>query len=566
MGELWEDPTNPDLLIKKFKKPQSSHESNLLIELNNLLYSIRPSAKETIKQNFAWPLDLYGTPLSITAIKIPRAPEAFYQEIKIMSDTKNMLMTLQYLVDKDWWQSEVVESDEPAISIDGRIEICHHLLTTLLALWESGGVYGDFSYMNLIWALEPTPRIMFLDADTATADNSYDRQVHSPGWREHILPGLTPLQKDFRLASLAIWRILAQKLRAYPDDQNLTNSLNHVDSEVRIAIQDLWTERDMQSAQKLHSTLHKYRDDRFIKLLLKNAINDGLARHALLQMPHKSSRAESDFIDKASKWLLNETKYETKRGTSRTRYGRLLYQINEGLILDVVDAPISVDFSKPESLVDAFRDGDFALIAENFDQFNASSAHIQFVKRAVEHALVEESIPSVAYLESNNSCQVSWTFPANANWISDAIMTVLDANGSVLSEKVFHKKSTLTSVKFEQNQQVSSISIGWRAVNSSNVQVDSPNSWTTKVSLTKLLRQSTQSISKTAINPGSVRPKIILEPQRTFSRDLREVQAVPPKPATNTEPKTRNQLPLALPDEPKRVSFFAKIISKFFSR
>jgi hypothetical protein len=95
MGELWIDPTNNDLLIKKFKTPHNRTESQLLIELNSLLYEIRPSAKETLKQNFAWPLNLYGTTSSITAIQIPLAPKSFFRDIKMLGDTDTKLMTLQ---------------------------------------------------------------------------------------------------------------------------------------------------------------------------------------------------------------------------------------------------------------------------------------------------------------------------------------------------------------------------------------------------------------------------------------------------------------------------------------
>ena len=141
-------------------------------------------------------------------------------------------MELIYLIDKSWWNSPVVDTPEPTISLEQRIELCHHLITTLLLLWESGAVYGDFSFKNLIWALEPHPKIMFLDADTASADNNYDRGLHSPGWREFVAANLnlSPKQKDFRLCALAIWRILGQNPRSQPDDPNLTNCLNQVKS------------------------------------------------------------------------------------------------------------------------------------------------------------------------------------------------------------------------------------------------------------------------------------------------------------------------------------------------
>ena len=532
MGELWIDPTNQDVLIKKFRTPHNRQESQLLVDLNNLLYTIRPSAKETLKQNFSWPLDLYGSSNSITAIKIPLAPKSFYREIRMLGDTENRLMTLQYLVDREWWQSPAVESREPSISIEERVEICHHMLTTLLILWESGGVYGDFSFMNLIWATEPTPRIMFLDADTATADNTYDRQLHSPGWREHLLPGLTPLQKDFRLSSLAIWRIFAQKLRSYPNDQNLTNALNQLQSEVRIAIQDLWTEMTMETAQTLHAILHKYRDDRYIKMLLENAMQEGLARLAMQQSPHIPNKSEAEKLLDAAKWRAIEESYEMKRGRSQVRFGRI-HGNNPDFVLDVTNAPTPVDFTKTESIINAFRDGDFALIAENVNQFSPSSPQIQYVKRSVEHALVEEPNPAVTFTEDAYNCQANWVFPATAPWINRAVMTVFDVNGLVLSQKIFHRKATRSGVRFQRDRQIATISIGWRVETDSGIQVDSPNSWNVTVSPSPVIPTTMQPSTR---DLATTRPRISLETQSTFTRELPDVQAAPPIRVVAAEP------------------------------
>jgi hypothetical protein len=557
MGELWVDPTNPDVLIKRFRTPQNRHESELLVDLNNLLYKIRPSAKETLKQNFAWPLDLFGNSSSITAIKIPLAPKSFYRDIKMLGDTDNKLMTLQYLVDKDWWTSAAVESREPKLTIEDRIEFSHHMLTTLLILWESGGVYGDFSFMNLIWSTEPTPRIMFLDADTATADNTYDRQLHSPGWREHLLPGLNPLQKDFRLSSLAIWRIFSQTQRGYPDDQNLTNALNQVESEVRLAIQDLWSNMTIESAKNLHLILHKYRDDRYIKLLFENAIKDGFAKHAIQQMPHSPTKFEKDQISKVANWIEIELQFETKRGRNQARFGRI-HGNNPEFVLDVTNAPAPVDFTKPESVINAFRDGDFALIAENFDQFSPSSPQFQYVKRAVEHALVEEQIPVVDFIEGTDYFQANWVFPATSNWINRAVMSVFDINGVVIGQKVVQRRAIRSGVKIPYDQQVASISICWRAENSTGVGIDSPNSWNTRISASQLSVGKTHPTPTGSSSTGLARPRIILETQNTFTRELPDVQAVPPKRLLPAEP-LRVQQPFNQIDANVKRSFLSRL-------
>jgi hypothetical protein len=368
---------------------------------------------------------------------------------------------------------------------------------------------------------------MFLDADTATADNSFDRQIHSPGWREHLLPGLNPLQKDLRLTALAIWRIFAQKLHAHPDDQHFTNALVQLQSEVRLAIQNLWSDMTIDSAINLHSVFHKYRDYRYIKLLFENAVQEGFAKQVLQNSPHAPTKSEADQVLKAAKWLEIEKQYEFKRGRSQTRFGRL-HGSNTEFVLDVNNAPAPADFTKPESLVTAFRDGDFALIAENFDQFSSSSPQIDFVTRAVEHALVEEPVPSVDFIEGNGTYQVNWVFPATTAWINRAVLTVFDSSGVVLSQKIFSRKSTRSGVRFPQDPQIASISICWRAENATGVGVDSPTSWSTRISSTATTTSHRLPITNIPQSGSQIRPRINLETQRTYTRELPDVQAAPP--------------------------------------
>lgn len=567
MGELWVDPTNSDLLIKKFKRPHSRAESLLLIQLNNLLYEIRPSAKEALKQNFAWPLNLYGTTSAITAIQIPLAPKSFFRDIKILGSTESKLMTLSYLVDKDWWNSPVVETPEPKLFLEDRIEFCHHMLSTLLTLWESGGVYGDFSFLNLIWSTEPTPRIMFLDADTATADNTYDRQSHSPGWREHLKPGLNPLQKDLRLSALTIWRIFSQTLHGHPDNQNFTYSLTLLKSEVRIAIQDLWSNMTIESAYDLQSVLHKYRDDRYIKLLLENAVREGFARHIIQNIPHAPTKSEADKVSKATNWIDIEKQYEIKRGRSQARFGRI-HGNNHDFVLDVTNAPTPADFTKPESLVNAFRDGDFVLIAENLDQFNSSSSQINFVTRAVEHALVEEPVPSVDFLEGNGVYQVNWVFPATTTWINRAVVTVLDSNGVVLTQKIFQRKLTRSSVRFSYDPRIAVISICWRVESPIGLDVNSPTTWSTRISSTGATTTHRQPIPSSPTPRSQERPRIVLEIENTFTRELPDVQAAPP-PRVVPDASTKKTQSRQQPPENARAGVLSRMMSfgsKFLKR
>ena len=550
MGDLWIDPTNPGFLIKRFKTPLNAHESKLLIDLNILLYDIRPSSKETLEQNFAWPIEVFGTERSITAIKIPFALSNYFREIEYLSEKKNLLMELAYLVDKAWWHSPAVNSKEPDISLEQRIEFCHNLITTLLALWESGAVYGDFSYRNLIWALTPTPRIMFLDADTATADNSYDRKLHSAYWAEHLLPNLTPPQKDFRLAALAVWRILGQNIRTHPDDPNYLNALNSVGPDLRVAIKDLWNGMKLDSAYELQKVLHTYRSDEYISELLRTSKQQGFARHSLLHIPHNPSRAETTFIEQASFWLQIEKEFENKRGRAQIRFGRLNGN-NPDFVFDVISAPTSVDITRPENFWNAFRDGEFELIAENKDRFEMSSPLIPFVTRAIEHALVEIQTPSVIFTTTQSTFETRWTFPAAVNWVDHAMMTVRDASGTVLAQQIFRRKPTRSGVNLPRDPNIASIEIGWVVENTDGLRVMAPSVW---------LENIAQGTTPRTIQPPiqDDRPRISVSEQLYDTRPVPDRRAVPPAPAPNPAP--------ARPTESAPRRSLGRLVSQFIAR
>ena len=560
MGDLWIDPTDPGFLIKKFKTPLNAHESKLLIDLNSLLYDIRPSSKETLEQNFAWPIEVFGTERSITAIKIPFALPNYSREIEVLNNKTNSLMDLVYLVDKDWWLSPAVNSKEPDISLEQRIEFCHNLITTLLALWESGAIYGDFSYKNLIWALTPTPRIMFLDADTATADNSYDRKLHSPFWAEHLLPNLTPSQKDFRLASLAVWRILGQNIRIHPDDPNYLNGLNTVGSDLRVAIKDLWNGMKLDSAYELQKVLHTYRSDEYISELLRTSKQQGFARHSLLHIPHNPSRAETTFIEQASFWLQIEKEFENKRGRAQIRFGRLNGN-NPDFVFDVISAPTSVDITRPENFWNAFRDGEFELIAENKDRFEMSSPLIPFVTRAIEHALVEIQTPSVIFTTTQSTFEARWTFPAAVNWVNHAMMTVRDASGTVLAQQIFRRKPTRSGVNLPRDPNIASIEIGWVVENADGLRVMAPSVW---------LENIAQGTTPRTIQPPiqNDRPRISVSEQLYDTRPVPDRRAVPPAPAqapAQAPAPAPAQAPAPAPAPAPRGSL-GRLVSQFKSR
>ena len=550
LSKLWYDPSNPDQLIKKFNTPLDQSETKLLIDLNDLLYKIRPSIKERLIRNFSWPLEVFGSEKSATGILIPLAPKEYFQDVKTLGEKKRTLMEIVYLIDKSWWASPIVDTPEPTISLEQRIELCHHLITTLLLLWESGAVYGDFSFKNLIWTLEPYPRIMFLDADTATADNKYDRRLHSPGWREHLLPNLSPQQKDFRLGALLIWRVLGQTQRCHPGDPNLTNFLNKIKSDLRLAIQDLWNEMSFKHAVDLQTILNEYRDDQYIKKQFYEAKQDGFARLLVLHTPKTLSQDDLSYLARAREWQSLELNYESKRGRSQVRYARLNLNGSE-FVPDVVNAPSVTDVSRPETFWSTMRDGDFSLIAENFDRFNESSEFLPFVRRAIEHALVELDPPSVNLVDEFASMTMSWTFPPTANWVNKAVVSIFDVNGQVMVEKMFSRKPALSRATFTRAPNTASVEIRWTSTNAHGVEVLSPTAWSQKINVLSSSTPIPEYKDSTHQNEVT-RPRIAIGEIRTDTRDLQVTRAAKPEDQSTTKSTTQVKA------KPKSNGFFSR--------
>jgi hypothetical protein len=294
-----------------------------------------------------------------------------------------------------------------------------------------------------------------------------------------------------------------------------------------------------KNAVDLQTSLNEYREDQYIKKQFQEAKQDGFARLLVLHTPKNLSQDDLNYLTKAREWQALELNYESKRGRSQVRFARLNLNGSE-FVPDVVNAPSVVDISRPETFWSTMRDGDFSLIAENFDRFDESSEFLPFVQRAVEHALVELDPPSVNLVDEYTGMTMSWTFPPTANWVNGAVVSIFDVNGQVMVTKTFSRKPALSRATFTRSPNTASIEIRWKSVNAQGVEVVSPSAWSQRITVLPSRAPTSESNESTRQN-DITRPRITIGEIRTDTRDLQVTRAIKPvdQPTTKSSPQSK---------------------------
>jgi hypothetical protein len=477
-GEIWLDASG--FAHKKFKATTSEADRQHLLELNFLLEKIRPSRQRALKTMFAWPLEIYGTQnsvsgkVSVDGYRMPAAGPEFQLTLpwRDPSWDKKRSATLDWLVDENARTQPNLSKPLPSVPLGERIEIAYQFLLACRELWGAGCVYGDFSYKNILWTGGPTPSVLLLDTDTISANPKIDRKIHSPYFREFIDTSESASAKDVKLAMLVVWRVLFGGLRSTPDapgDQRGPQFRAVVG-----AIKNAWRSGRDTDAYDVITELHGKRDDSLIRSHLQAALelDTVYARQVLDHKPHSLNGSERDLFREAAEQLKMEEKYErrTRRRRSPTLSSTFSFDIASWYEFDILNQ---------ESLFEAFRDGDFEIIATEFPRATSTSPNLHVIRRAVEHALVEVPTPKVSTMAIPRGSEIQFAWPPG-DWINQAVLALYASDGSVLRTHTFQRGITTTRLRITNNssQIIDTIEMAW-AANSEDtkVQVISPSTW-----------------------------------------------------------------------------------------
>lgn len=478
-GEIWFDKPNR-IAYKKFKATAGRRDREQIIQLKFVLERSRPSTQRIFTTQFAWPLEVYGQQTAdgewstIDGYSMPMASDRFVMQMPWRDPTwdTQKISDLQWLVAEEYRNQATFSKPLPDIEVPERVEVAHQLLLACIALWESGCHYGDFSFTNIIWTANPLPAIMFLDADTISTDRNVDRRVHSAYFKEFVDVGRPAIEKDVVFATLAVWRILYGGLSSTPDDpsKDLGRQFNDVKSSVKAA----WKTGSLDSIQVVRDRLQAVRSEAFIRSRFEEELNSQqvFARLLLEHELPRASKDEQQMIKEAREQLRREEEFEKKPHRKRKPTLSSLFTF---------DAATATEFDvlNDQLLRAAFRDGDFDAIANELPRVRSTSANLEIIRRAVEHALVETPLPKIASLPIPRGVEIQFAWPPG-DWINRAILTVLAPAGAILRSYQFERGRTSTRMRITSTsgQIIDAIEMAWAAGNGDDTMiVESPSKW-----------------------------------------------------------------------------------------
>jgi KAP-like P-loop domain-containing protein len=144
---------------------------------------LSPAGRDDLDRYTVWPRALVEDKGTVTGLLMPLIPDEFFcdREDPDTSNTRRLPLELQWLIATKQ-QRHLARIDLPDIELPDRLALLAQLAYILARLHEHGWVFGDLSFKNAVFALNPL-RMMLLDCDGAAALTDFDRrQTLTPLW------------------------------------------------------------------------------------------------------------------------------------------------------------------------------------------------------------------------------------------------------------------------------------------------------------------------------------------------------------------------------------------------
>ncbi|QIS21160.1 hypothetical protein [Nocardia terpenica] len=159
----------------------------------------------------AWPCRLVEEDASTAVIGfvMPTIPSEFFIDLTVASGVKSTTAQFQHLLN----DNTVLARRNIMLTDRSRYELLIQAADSLSVLHRQHIAIGDMSPLNLLFALQPDPRVYLIDCDAMRlADRTVTAQVETPDWEvRQANPGeqlATPQSDAYKLGLLAL-RLLA---------------------------------------------------------------------------------------------------------------------------------------------------------------------------------------------------------------------------------------------------------------------------------------------------------------------------------------------------------------------
>lgn len=174
-------------------------------------HQLDETSKQALLAVAAWPLQVIEHQGRTRGIVMKAAPASFRHSVQAPRGTRECLREAQWLFTSD---TKAAQFGVQNVTDEQRRVLCVRLAEALQILHGNGTVYGDLSARNVLWTVEPEPRVFLLDCDGARRVGSAAplRQLDSPDWGDPANPSHQCLESDRHKYGLFVARVFSRSL------------------------------------------------------------------------------------------------------------------------------------------------------------------------------------------------------------------------------------------------------------------------------------------------------------------------------------------------------------------
>lgn len=449
-AEIFQDPRNQELLLKKFNTPQRGEQAAMVARLISVQEWARPSDRHILLTRFSWPIEGFGTQQEIVGFSMPKAPDDSYFTLTAAGRTSRQLLQMKFLMDSDYWNRKAVTSPKPYLSEQDRIEIAIDLHDSIQTIHQHGLVYSDYSGNNLVVRQGKTPSVFILDADSiATPELREKYPIKSPTWE--VPAGLDPIESDRSLFALWCWRFLIEQYAVFPREED-SSKFQALDSRSIVdALVFTYQTGNRHSFDSLSDELRRIRNDERDSLAVKRAAETGFARLVLKESLETKRTEDQQLIHSAKAQVQREKLIED---SNETRQSLLLARQSRQSSRFTLDLSPSITTSSPPRdsndlwrMLNDARETEVAVHLANGSLSRLEKMPI--IERAAQHALAEVPAPSIRSRASIGLSTFEWDWPPTP-YVNLARLALRAPNGKVVTHDIERERDALV-----QERQVS---------------------------------------------------------------------------------------------------------------
>lgn len=222
-----------DFVFKRFSGASAaSADRDELEALVQLPQGLPPEDARELLACTTWPTAMViGSSGRAVGLLMPMIERPFFHQFGLRNAPKTCLREWLYLMMRRTYMgnTNLHVGDVAQLASGDVLSLIARLSETLALMHRLGLVVGDISSKNLLWAMEPEPRIKIIDCDSvrlAGRPGVFGDQKESPDWDDVHLGGRALSQEsDIYKLGLATFRALWAAATDRPDARAITTEL-----------------------------------------------------------------------------------------------------------------------------------------------------------------------------------------------------------------------------------------------------------------------------------------------------------------------------------------------------